>query len=1053
MQISSQVDWFDAIRNQNYEAIYDADGVFHGSRDAAGETGLMKAAKFNDIKLAKMLAPVEAGIVNNEGHNALMIAALNNNSQICAMLVEIPSERDHRLGYGEDALILASSVGALKTVAVLLPYMEKNKDIKNRTCLTYAACNGKLNVVNYLIRYKQEITDMEAKAALVAAAGNSHADCVHALTIYIKDGKINYLTNVQTDEDDMDRDYYHYDDILPQTDLGIQGLQDSNIYNVRPAELHITQRMNSQAPEAPPHNDSSATPHQEKLEFVPEPGVVSALQVSGYIEPSLESSPNISIINKQSPGKTKEKVSVKTPREKHPKTPTTKPTKTSKARTPTTTLRVDNSQLTSNTETRSAASERTLTSSTLYPNAYNTSNLNRNLNRSLTQSGVQRSGVQSMSPQRTNYIPPGQSTFMTSSTRPRNISPTAATRSSYVDDAQYSLYEAINKASQKKLVTPPQEVHPRSLNADILTADPRLQEAMVARYYEDVSPPPRQPGASAATMAALNKSNIKAIRSNTNNRFAEVNPMTGTFYGPSTTAEGYNPTESSLTASILHPVSARDVNLVNRNRTASRAKSGSRNPRSKSNAMRYEDFNDQVESVSRLQTPTMSMRSSTVRLRDEVDYRPTYVDTRLMTSADRYEDNLSLNPSHTSMPIGPLSRHIQKNDITILEIPDFELDPSYTDLMKGIYNGDKKAIKQNMKSQANRCSDNHMTALMVAARIGDIANTKLLIKAGETGKRTSEGWTALMIAAFHNSVEAVKLLIEHEARNVTNDGWTALMIAIKFNAVGCVELLAEHEAGIQDNSKVSAMMIAAYMGKAGIIPLLIKNEARLCDSYGRTAMMYATLNNEVECVEKLVYAENNVQDPEGRTALMMAAQLGLNDIVLVLQKEEAGKRANMGRTALMFAARNCNLIGVQVLAGLECGLQDAEGWSAMMMAVLDNQAEIVKSLKEYEANLKTNKGFTALMFAARFGFDECVEILAPVEAGEQTPTGWSALMAAVSNNNLTSARLLVPYEVMLQDSKKNTALMLACKKNNNEMIKLLRQAQESVRNVRNSARK
>ena len=1052
MQISTQVDWFDAIRNQNYDAIYDADGVFHGSQDAAGETGLMKAAKFNDIKLARMLAPVEAGIVNSEGHNALMIAALHNNSQICSFLVEIPSERDHRLGYGEDALILAASVGALKTVAVLLPHLERNKDIKNRTCLTYAACNGKLNVVNYLIRYKQEITDMEAKAALVAAAGNSHTECVHALTIYIRDGKINYLANVQTDEDEMDRDYYRYDDVLPQTDLGIQGLQDSNVYNVRPAEFHLTQRQNfsSVPPSAPDTiaNEASAASRTEKLEFVPEPGVANALQVSGYVEPDLDLSPNVSIINKRSPGKAKDKSSTTTPREKRPKTPTMKSIKTPKTQTPTTTLKVDNTQLASTTGTRNATSERTLTSSTLMPNAYNTSNLNRNMNRSLVQSSLRPA-----SPRRNNYVTPGQASLINSSSQPRNVSPTAA-RSSYVDNAQYSLYEAIEKASKKTVPTSPQSVHPRSLNADILTADPQLQEAMVARYYEGVTPPPKQPGASAATMAALNKSNIKAIRSNTNNRFAEVNPISGTFYGPSTTAENFNPTESSLTASILHPVSSRDVNLVNRSRAASMGKSKSGTSRARSNTLPTEDLClDQLESVSRMQTPTMSTRASTIRLREEIDYRPTYVDTRPVSAADRYEDTLCLNPSQTAMPIGPLSRHIQKNDITILEIPDFEIDSSYTDLMQGIYNGDKKLIKQNIKTQANLCSDTHMTALMIAARVGDIANAKLLIKAGETGRRTNEGWTALMIAAFHNSVDAVKLLIEHEARSVTNDGWTALMIAIKFNAVSCVELLAEREAGIQDRSKVSAMMIAAYMGKAGIIPLLIKEEAKLFDCYGKTAMMYATLNNEVECVEKLVYAESNLQDPEGRTALMMAAQLGLNDIVLVLQKEESGKRANMGRTALMFAARNCNLLGVQVLAGLECGLQDAEGWSAMMMAVLDNQAEIVKSLKDYEGNLKTNKGFTALMFAARFGFDECVEILAPVEAGEQTPSGWSALMAAVSNNNITSARLLIPYEVMLQDAKKNTALMIACKKNNNEMIKLLRQAQESVRNVRNNTRR
>ncbi len=76
---------------------------------------------------------------------------------------------------------------------------------------------------------------------------------------------------------------------------------------------------------------------------------------------------------------------------------------------------------------------------------------------------------------------------------------------------------------------------------------------------------------------------------------------------------------------------------------------------------------------------------------------------------------------------------------------------------------------------------------------GDIEAVKKFIQYGSDVNETSNGMTALMLAARYNQVEIVKLLLKNGAEKEVKDekGFTALKYAELSNAVGSVALLKE----------------------------------------------------------------------------------------------------------------------------------------------------------------------------------------------------------------------------------------------------------------------
>ena len=82
-----------------------------------------------------------------------------------------------------------------------------------------------------------------------------------------------------------------------------------------------------------------------------------------------------------------------------------------------------------------------------------------------------------------------------------------------------------------------------------------------------------------------------------------------------------------------------------------------------------------------------------------------------------------------------------------------------------------------------------------AAKRGDAKLlAMLLLESADVDRQTrDEGWSPLFIAAREGHAPVMRLLVRAgcDVDAVTNDGWTAAMIAAHHNRVGALELLVE----------------------------------------------------------------------------------------------------------------------------------------------------------------------------------------------------------------------------------------------------------------------
>ncbi|TNJ29293.1 Ankyrin repeat protein 2 [Giardia muris] len=102
-----------------------------------------------------------------------------------------------------------------------------------------------------------------------------------------------------------------------------------------------------------------------------------------------------------------------------------------------------------------------------------------------------------------------------------------------------------------------------------------------------------------------------------------------------------------------------------------------------------------------------------------------------------------------------------------------------------------------------------ITPLMQAVIAGD--REAFHAHLDETGRKDTDGRTALMYAAERGEVEFVRLLRTQELRTQDQEGRTALILAAQHGEVGCVKLLLE-EADLENSRGESALDIAGSVG-------------------------------------------------------------------------------------------------------------------------------------------------------------------------------------------------------------------------------------------------
>jgi uncharacterized protein len=260
----------------------------------------------------------------------------------------------------------------------------------------------------------------------------------------------------------------------------------------------------------------------------------------------------------------------------------------------------------------------------------------------------------------------------------------------------------------------------------------------------------------------------------------------------------------------------------------------------------------------------------------------------------------------------------------------------------------KRLIEQQIAEQASAADDTDvivaglvgrggggLTAMVFAAREGDLESTKLLVSAGADVNQTTEyGWTPILAAANNRHYKLAAWLVEHGANvNLANKGgWTPLYLATDnrnieggdfpvpkpdMDHLDFIRILLEHGADpnlrCKDDTLTRTIFTMQWFFEAGATPfiraaqsgdvelmkLLLAHGAdpKLATEFGDTALSTAagigwvegvtyehSVKDNLEAVKMLLDLglDPNSANKDGRTPLMGAALKGRNDVVQLL---------------------------------------------------------------------------------------------------------------------------------------------------------------------------
>lgn len=148
MIIATAKDWFTAIKGRRYDAVNRSIQQFSGSRTPSGDTGLILSVHYCDPNMVKILAPTEAGLVNNNGATALLVAAELGYLLCCLPLLQY--ERSIVDSHGCTPLILAARAGNIGCIPFLITDSLLARDCEGWTALDWAVAAGQVDAVRVL---------------------------------------------------------------------------------------------------------------------------------------------------------------------------------------------------------------------------------------------------------------------------------------------------------------------------------------------------------------------------------------------------------------------------------------------------------------------------------------------------------------------------------------------------------------------------------------------------------------------------------------------------------------------------------------------------------------------------------------------------------------------------------------------------------------------------------------------------------------------------------------------------------------------------------------
>ena len=211
-----------------------------------------------------------------------------------------------------------------------------------------------------------------------------------------------------------------------------------------------------------------------------------------------------------------------------------------------------------------------------------------------------------------------------------------------------------------------------------------------------------------------------------------------------------------------------------------------------------------------------------------------------------------------------------------------------------------------------RNSKNRRTALMQASQNGHYQVVEILLQKGADPNLEDEnGVTALLLASLRGYYQVVGILLEKgaDANIHDNEGWTALIASSQNGHQQIVELLLEKQVDPNvRNSKNgrTALIQAIQSGHYQVVEILFQNGAdpNIHDNNGYTALIIAS-----EKGHRSSGADPNIHIDEEVTALSFAIHQGHYQVVEVLLKNgadpEIGGRIDSVSVAAIFGNIRC----------------------------------------------------------------------------------------------------------------------------------------------------